>query len=74
MDDDDGDEVAVLDAELFEKWSPEGTSPSDGNGSPGASMYLDSEASCFCSANETLELGFMTPTIWKLMHDPGALQ
>ena len=35
--------------------SPVGTPPSDGNASPGASIYDESAASCFCFAKDTEE-------------------
>lgn len=54
-----GDETEMA----VELTSPGGESPSDGNGSPGANMSFDCNASCFWVSNDTDEFGLMTPTI-----------
>ena len=54
-----GDELELA----VETTLPGGESPSDGNGSPGANMNCDCDASCFWVFNDTDEFGLMTPTI-----------
>ncbi len=54
-----GDELELA----VETTLPGGESPSDGNGSPGANMNYDCDASCFWVFNDTDEFGLMTPTI-----------
>lgn len=54
-----GEETALLEAEAVK-----GFSSSEGHGSPGRSMKVDSLASCFCVTSDVLALGLTTPTIW----------
>lgn len=37
-------------------------------------MKVELAAYCFWTANDTLALGLMTPTIWKSKQEPGAPQ
>lgn len=47
---------------------------SAGNGSPGCSMYELSRASWRWRARDVIALGFMTPTMPYVIHEPGAEQ
>ena len=55
-----GEEPAPLDADVVNGFP----SSSDGHGSPGRSMNVESLASCFCVTRDVLALGLITPTIW----------
>jgi hypothetical protein len=51
-----------------------GFSSSLGHGCPGNKLNDEFAAFAFCTSKKTLAFGLITPTIWWLIHDPGAPQ